>query len=101
MIEVYKMTHGLTNVNFNQFFSIIPDGPSSSTRGHSFKLAVPHVKTEKRRNFFSVRVIKQWNKLPADVVHSANLNIFKSKYKKYARVILPSSVYFYLVRSIL
>ena len=90
MIEVYKMTHGLTNVNFNQFFSIIPDGPSSSTRGHSFKLAVPHVKTEKRRNFFSVRVIKQWNKLPADVVHSANLNIFKSKYDKYVRQNLNS-----------
>ena len=87
------MTHNLTNIDFNQFFPINPDGPSTSTRGHSLKLSAPHIKTEKRKNFFCVRVIKQWNKFPAEVVNSNNINIFKSNYDKYARQILSQNAH--------
>ena len=49
------------------------------TRGHQFKLEVPYCRTE-RRYFFSVRIIKLWNKLPIDVVSSPNVNISKHRY---------------------
>ena len=84
MIEIYKLLHGLTNVDYRQFFRMIPPGPYS-TRGHHLKLVRPHVGTERRKHFFSVRVVRSWNDLPAEVVNSPNLNVFKSNYDKYVR----------------
>ena len=57
-----------------QFFNVIREGPSAQTRGHQFKLEVLYCRTE--RNFFSVRIIKLWNKLPIDLVSSLTVNIF-------------------------
>ena len=83
LIEVFKLTHGLTNIDPSQFFEYAPVGLGPATRGHNLKLSVPHVRLDVRKYFFSVRVIKLWNDLPADVVNSANLNIFKARYDKY------------------
>ena len=49
-------------------------------RGHSHKLLKPHVKTNVRKNFWSVRVIDGWNNLPEivvwhDYMHPANLRL--------------------------
>ena len=79
-IETYKLLNGLENVNYEQFFKVIREGPSTHTRGHPLKLATQHSRIEKRRNFFSVRAVKTWNKLPRDVVLAENLNAFKNKY---------------------
>ena len=84
MIEVYKLLNGLTNVEYQQFFQLIPPGPHS-TRGHNLKLMRPQVRTERRKQFFSVRVVRMWNELPAEVVNSSSLNSFKTNYDKYAR----------------
>ena len=80
LIEVYKLVHGFENVDFTQFFHIITDGPSTTTRGHQLKIETPHCRTEKRKNFFSIRTINKWNRLPSDVVFSPSINIFKRRY---------------------
>ena len=80
LIEVFKLIKGFENIDYTQFFSIIREGPSAQTRGHQFKLEVPYCRTERSRNFFSVRIIKLWNKLPIDVESSPNVNIFKHRY---------------------
>jgi len=49
-----------------------------STRGHSLKLFYPDSRINVRANFFSVRVISLWNRLPADLVQDNNLIKFKS-----------------------
>ena len=80
LIEVYKLIHGIENIEVRQFFNIVREGPSTQTRGHPLKLEVPYCRTERRKNFFSIRVINQWNKLPSDVVLSPNVNTFKRRY---------------------
>ena len=80
IIEVFKLVKGFENIDPSQFFSIAREGHRARTRGHQFKLEVPYCRTEKRRNFFSVRVIRIWNKLPVDVVSSPNVNTFKHRY---------------------
>ena len=85
LIEVYKMTHGLNNIDYTQFFTLHPEGQGAVTRGHQLKLSLPHIRTEKRRNFFSIRVIQHWINLPAAVINSQNLNAFKTNYDNYIR----------------
>ena len=96
LIEVYKMIHGLTNIDCTQFFTINQNRSGASTRGHQYRLTVPQVRTERRRNFFSIRVVKHWNNLPADVVNSASLNSFKSNYDKYVRQSLSRNAQEYI-----
>ena len=80
LIPVYKLIHGIDNVDHIQFFTIIRDGPSTVTRGHQLEIKVPHCKTERRKTFFSIRVISKWNKLPPEMIFSPNVNAFKSNY---------------------
>ena len=93
VIETYKLLNGLENVNCNQFFKVIREGPSTQTRGHPLKLETQYSRTEKRRNFFSVRTVKNWNKLPRDVVLAKNLHSFKKKYDNHINKVRASTVY--------
>ena len=80
LIEVFKMVHGIENIDYKKFFSISTGGPSCQTRGHRLKIELPFSRTEKRKNFFSIRSINAWNKLPSVVVLSPNVNTFKNRY---------------------
>ena len=74
LIEVYKMIHGFTNVNINEFFTLATSG----LRGHNFKLFKPRIHTDIYKFSFSNRVIDKWNALPYDVVNAPSINTFKN-----------------------
>ncbi|KAK6178413.1 hypothetical protein SNE40_013205 [Patella caerulea] len=74
VIEAYKYTHGLYKTD--QIFELDTD---KTRRGHSYKLKKRHCKTATRSNFFSYRVVNEWNSLPEDVVSAPSLNAFKSR----------------------
>ena len=52
---------------------------TSIIRGHKFKLKKPSVKNKRRKHFFSIWVINDWNRLPSGVVNAVSLNSFKTK----------------------
>ena len=54
-----------------------------ATRGHRYKLSVPRCRTETMRRFFSVRVVREWNALPQQVVEAGTVNTFKSRLDKH------------------
>ena len=37
-----------------------------------------------RRNFFSFRVVDQWNKLPSEIKNAENVNSFKNLYDSWS-----------------
>ena len=76
MIETYKILHGLYDSASTSNLLYINN--ASTTRGHPLKLIKPSVNTNLYRNFFSNRVINNWNSLPEHIVLSGSLNIFKS-----------------------
>ena len=75
LIEVYKIINNLDKIEFSKFFVM----SNSITRGHKYKLSKNRNSLEVRQNFFSQRVVDVWNHLPAKVVESESLNVFKSR----------------------
>ena len=79
LIEVYKMTWGLSAVDFSKFFTL---DLQSRTHGHSWKLKKSRFNTDLRQHFFSDRAISWWNTLDEDTVTACSVNSFKAKLQK-------------------
>jgi len=77
LIETYKIITGKENIKSENIFSLYSNGPDS--RGHCLKLATTRSRLELRRNFFSHRVISNWNSLPAHVMQADTVNSFKNR----------------------
>ena len=77
MIETFKMLTGRERVNCSKFFELAD--VTSGLRGHSLKLFKPRCRTTIRQNFFSSRIVNEWNKLPQEVVDAPSINAFKNR----------------------
>ena len=77
LIEVFKIMHGMENVQRDQFFTMEKDKHKYPKRGNGLRIWVPSTKTARRRKFFDIRIINLWNKLPADVVRKQHISTFK------------------------
>ena len=75
MITVYQVLHGRLDLDPLIFFDL---NLARDTRGHEWRLVKPRASSRIRRNSFAVRVINDWNSLPAAVVNSESLNMFKN-----------------------
>src|SRR5437899_11858418 len=75
LIEVYKIMHGHTNLNPEEFFTF----STSGLIGHRYKLFKPTVRTDFRKLSFSYRIVDLWNSLPDEIVDAVSMNCFKNK----------------------
>ena len=81
--EVYKIIHGIDKIDRCKFFALVNEKHKYDTTGHNLRIWTPHTTNMLRKKFFDIRVIKYWNDLPSDVVHSQLLSSFRRKVDKH------------------
>ena len=79
MVQVYKIMNDIDMVNKEKLFTM---SQYTGTRGHSFKIYKKRFRLNIRGNYFSNRVVEQWNELPEHTVMAPTLNSFKSRLNK-------------------
>jgi len=74
LVFAYKLIFGLTSLDPNDYFKLVKSG--NTRNRHAYKLYFPVCKTDVRKYFFSVRVVRVWNDLPSTTDFSC-LSAFK------------------------
>ena len=74
MITTFKIIRGLVEVPHQDLFTI----SCNTTRSNGLKLYKERTNTNTRLNFFTNRIINDWNTLPTDIVNALDITSFKT-----------------------
>jgi len=87
LTQTFEILKNIDRSKSEQFFTTFGLVNQANTRNRSYPLNIlnKRSRTEVRKNFFSVRVIEPWNKLPSDIKDSTSVKIFKKKCEKLIR----------------
>jgi len=84
MIEAYKILHMKYDPEASSFLKKTSDsGIRFSTRINSNKILHQRFNTAVRKNSYSVRIAKYWNKLPDNITNASSINAFKNRLDKH------------------
>ena len=90
MLETFKIMNEIDDVDYHTWFTKVDEQHQKTRQAVSISedgtvlgtdnIVKPKSRLEIRKNFFSCRVVDDWNNLPSDVRKSANVLEFKRNY---------------------
>ena len=87
MIECYKILTGKSKVSYDTWFSLASEKDGAvntrASKGYLNLVHPPLPNADLRRNFFSHRVVTNWNNLPDQVKMANTTNSFKASYDSF------------------
>ena len=80
MVETFKIMHRISNVESKTWFTRATEKSSRNTRltADHLNIAKPSANSNIRKNFYSLRIVNDWNKLPTDTKEAPSLEVFKN-----------------------
>ena len=79
---MFRIYHKLSDLHFENYFKHCDRKYNFCS--HNFKIKSKLcTNTEQFRNFFFIRIINVWNKLPQDLVSAPNIVIFRNRLKNF------------------
>ena len=90
--QTFKIIRRFDNVEPGHWFDHV-NSSERMTRGVADPLNLKQRKArlELRRNFFSIRVVEQWNKVPYDLKRAQSVQAFKSGYRQYRKGLVTNA----------
>ena len=79
LIHLYKIVHGLINIDHRKLFDY---SPITFTRGDRYKIFIIRCNSQIRQNSFIARTVKAWNNLRYSTKDSDTVNSFKNNVDK-------------------
>ena len=76
LIASFQYLKGAHKIDGEQLFA---QADAVSARGDGFKLKEGRFRLEVRRNFYTVRVVRPWHRLPREAVDAPSLEVFKAR----------------------
>jgi hypothetical protein len=83
MAQAFKMIQGNEKLEAKIFNHV--DGGRTRQDADELNLKLKPARLDIRRNFFTQRIVKKWNEIPAEIKRSKNVSQFKMQYKKMHR----------------
>ncbi|MDO7827802.1 hypothetical protein Q6A70_08030, partial [Helicobacter pylori] len=76
LIAAFQYLKGAYKQEGNQLFERVDN---CRTRGNDFKLREERFRLDVRGKFFTLRVMRCWNRLPRETVDASSLEVFKAR----------------------
>ena len=83
LIEMFKIYKGFSKWDHSVSFAKC----SRDMRGHQKKLVKRFSRTDLRKNFYTQRIVNEWNRLPATAMQCDNIDMFKKQIDKHFRAL--------------
>jgi hypothetical protein len=83
MTQVYKLVSNKDKIERVRLFNHVQAGRTRMA-ADPLNIRSEHARSDVRRNFFSQRIISEWNKIPSAIKTSSSVKVFKERYRRFA-----------------
>ena len=79
LVQAYRIWNGIDKIQGLNFIKVSEHHNQNTRSAIKENFVLPHARLNQRKNFFSVRVVQDWNKLPVKIQKAVSVQSFKSQ----------------------